>query len=408
VFCRLTGKGTVRVRGKWSDGKVFDEKLKQRTVPVKAVAQLWAKAAISDLEDSFRLQPHSKVRQQIIDLSVKHSLLTKFTAFVAVDHAEIVNKDGTLRRIVQPVETPDRWEMLKDADTRSRAKLSANSWGSTGSFGAAPASAPMSGGWGSPAAGSFGAADEWGSPAPQQQVFSMSCDAPEECDAESREESGGLFCREDAVMDQVFDTLGVKQEKADTGDAMSKLNGLPEPANSPARGQQPPAAPKPTPQAPPPPPPASNRPGGLMGKIGGLFRTDDKARGKRPTVSAEEINKMKVVADLLSKFAAALQAALATINSGSVPECSELEQVRSVLLASLSNADCGTQVPLLQKFLRGAAVELVHSTKQQGVTAAGIQPIWERHMQAFDKAQAEATTQLSGAGSEDKFWEASV
>jgi hypothetical protein len=37
--------------------------------------------------------------------------LTRFTAFVVVDENEAVNGKGVQRRVVQPVEMPDRWEM---------------------------------------------------------------------------------------------------------------------------------------------------------------------------------------------------------------------------------------------------------------------------------------------------------
>ena len=38
-------------------------------------------------------------------------MLTRFTAFVVVDESEVVNQDGTRRKIVQPVEMPAQWEM---------------------------------------------------------------------------------------------------------------------------------------------------------------------------------------------------------------------------------------------------------------------------------------------------------
>src|SRR5262249_31600833 len=47
-------------------------------------------------------------------LAVKHTLLTRFTAFVVVDESETVNKDGACRTVVQPVEMPDRWEMQRE------------------------------------------------------------------------------------------------------------------------------------------------------------------------------------------------------------------------------------------------------------------------------------------------------
>jgi len=77
-------------------------------IDMPAIAHLWARARITDLEDRFRLG--EKVKQEIIDLSVKHTLLTRFTAFVVIDESEVVNEKGEYRSVVQPVDMPDLWE----------------------------------------------------------------------------------------------------------------------------------------------------------------------------------------------------------------------------------------------------------------------------------------------------------
>ena len=51
------------------------------------------------------------MKKEIIDLSIKHLLLTRFTAFVVVDESETVSERGARRTAVQPVEIPDRWEL---------------------------------------------------------------------------------------------------------------------------------------------------------------------------------------------------------------------------------------------------------------------------------------------------------
>ena len=60
-----------------------------------AIAQLWARTRISDLEDRFRLEPHNQdaLKAEIIALSTAHSVLTRFTAFVVVDE-EVVTDQG--------------------------------------------------------------------------------------------------------------------------------------------------------------------------------------------------------------------------------------------------------------------------------------------------------------------------
>ena len=116
-FFKLSGKdkqkGKLRLKGKLANGKKYEEIVSAQRVEMPCIAQLWAKTHIMDLEDEYRVNPNAKsnVKKQIIDLSIKHSVLTRFTAFVVVDEAEIVNKTGDIQKVVQPVEMPDAWEM---------------------------------------------------------------------------------------------------------------------------------------------------------------------------------------------------------------------------------------------------------------------------------------------------------
>jgi Ca-activated chloride channel homolog len=98
----------VFVQGKYADGTDFNVIVKAEPIDLPAISHLWARARVADLEDRFRLGEN--VKQEMIDLAVKHTLLTRFTAFVVVDEGEVVNEKGTHRTVVQPVEMPDRWE----------------------------------------------------------------------------------------------------------------------------------------------------------------------------------------------------------------------------------------------------------------------------------------------------------
>ena len=82
-----------------------------------AVAQLWARTRVADLEDRYRLDENRRdeIKSEIVKLAVAHRLLTRFTAFLAVDEAEIVAKGGDPRKVVQPVHMPDQWEMNVDS-----------------------------------------------------------------------------------------------------------------------------------------------------------------------------------------------------------------------------------------------------------------------------------------------------
>jgi Ca-activated chloride channel family protein len=110
AFFRFHG-GSVKVTGKWSDGRKYEEELEPREAPLAAIDHLWARARVVDLEDQFRISHEERIKNEIIAISVKHSVLTRFTAFVAVDEAEIVNQGGKRRTVVQPVEMPAQWAM---------------------------------------------------------------------------------------------------------------------------------------------------------------------------------------------------------------------------------------------------------------------------------------------------------
>lgn len=71
----------------------------------KALGYLWARKRIGELDDYKKLF-NEDVKAEVVALGLKYNLLTNYTSFVAVDEA-IVNKDGTLTKIKQPLPMPD-------------------------------------------------------------------------------------------------------------------------------------------------------------------------------------------------------------------------------------------------------------------------------------------------------------
>jgi Ca-activated chloride channel family protein len=104
---RVGGLGRVRIKAKWSDGRPFEEVVQARPTPLGAVARIWARARVADLEDRFRLG-ETESKKEIVALALRYSLLTRFTAFVAVD-GEVVNRSGARRQVTQPVAMPASW-----------------------------------------------------------------------------------------------------------------------------------------------------------------------------------------------------------------------------------------------------------------------------------------------------------
>jgi Ca-activated chloride channel homolog len=83
------------------------------------LAASWARAAIRDREDQYAAGSGARdeLEREIVTLSKRFSVLSRFTAFLAIDRTEVANRSGQLRQVVQPVETPAGWEA--QSQTRS-------------------------------------------------------------------------------------------------------------------------------------------------------------------------------------------------------------------------------------------------------------------------------------------------
>ena len=53
------------------------------------------------------------LERHIVAVSLRFSVLSRFTAYVAIDRSEPANTSGRLHRITQPVETPQGWEIAR-------------------------------------------------------------------------------------------------------------------------------------------------------------------------------------------------------------------------------------------------------------------------------------------------------
>nr|MDQ3341328.1 VWA domain-containing protein [Myxococcota bacterium] len=76
----------------------------------RALGASWARARIRDLEDLYAIGERGNLEVEIVGVSKRFSVLSRFTAFLAIDRSEVVNKGGVLRQVVQPVEEPAGWE----------------------------------------------------------------------------------------------------------------------------------------------------------------------------------------------------------------------------------------------------------------------------------------------------------
>jgi Ca-activated chloride channel family protein len=109
VFFRSGGR-RVKVTGQLAGGGRFEQEVEAREAPLAAIEHLWARARIADLEDEFRGSQSEAAKKEIVALSIRHTVLTRLTAFVVADD-EVVSKGGARRTVVQPVAMPAGWEM---------------------------------------------------------------------------------------------------------------------------------------------------------------------------------------------------------------------------------------------------------------------------------------------------------
>ena len=91
------------------------------------LAASWARAHLRDLEDRYAAGAR-ELEPEIVRVSKQFSVLSRFTAFVAIDRSTAVNLGGGLRQVVQPVEPPAGWS---HAPTMTGAVLSKAMFGGT-------------------------------------------------------------------------------------------------------------------------------------------------------------------------------------------------------------------------------------------------------------------------------------
>ena len=103
------GTGTVTVRGKQGGRDVrfaVHVDLPDRDAARPAIATVWARDRIAELSRRLVRKADAAAEHEILGLALANHLLTKYTAFVAVDDSH-VTKPGEDKRVVVPVDVPD-------------------------------------------------------------------------------------------------------------------------------------------------------------------------------------------------------------------------------------------------------------------------------------------------------------
>ncbi|MET8154338.1 VIT domain-containing protein [Actinoplanes sp. NPDC049668] len=115
VFGRYSGAAgaALTVRGRDGDEREFVRRVPVRHSAEPAVTAQWARSRLRELEDRYAAG-ESDLEKSIVATSLRHGVLCRFTAFVAVD-SRVVNEGGQTRRVTQPVEAPSGWDMFDEA-----------------------------------------------------------------------------------------------------------------------------------------------------------------------------------------------------------------------------------------------------------------------------------------------------
>jgi Ca-activated chloride channel family protein len=113
--CEGGARGAITVRAVTADGTAWSQTVTAQPTDNAAIGALWARAAIRELEDQFVLGrgDRAALERRIVDTSIRFRVLSRFTAFVAVDRSEKVNVGGNLHRVTQAVEAPSGWPMAQ-------------------------------------------------------------------------------------------------------------------------------------------------------------------------------------------------------------------------------------------------------------------------------------------------------
>jgi Ca-activated chloride channel family protein len=116
---RGSPRGQVELSGTTPAAVTWTDAVVPQVRDNPAIAKAWARGQVRQLEDCYAagLGNHAALEQAIIATSLEFGVLCRFTAYVAVDRAAVVNEGGEVHEITQPVEMPAGWGEEDDATT---------------------------------------------------------------------------------------------------------------------------------------------------------------------------------------------------------------------------------------------------------------------------------------------------
>lgn len=422
-----------RIRGKLANGRKYTEDISAQLVNAESISRLWARGFIKELEDDYRVNPAGQhdTKQKIIDLSLKFSVLTKFTAFVAVDQAETVNMTGEVRHIVQPVHVPDQWQLdslfAGMIGGSSLAPGSAGGGINTAFLKSRGASVDQSAasGWAVPASPSPASqptpppSHAFDSPAPQAQWQSQAANMETGSFAsyprEQKSDEGwipmgptpnrGRFSQLSQPPSGTTDQISRNSSWASWSEPIQPRSSA---DNSPKKesnsfGHVP--LPEPAPPALPTPHPVSP-PRSAWSTMKKLFSAGNS--NSKPLESPQGAPVARIL-NALKNFREAWMASWTEIGKGGVPDADLIENARKALIEALADHPVGFEVPRLQKFLRTSAIEYVAALQASDVSASKLFQARAQFNHGLVDAMVEGEdAMVKVQGRQGAFWESIV
>src|SRR5262245_66402301 len=91
-------------------GQPWQATVRSESTDSPALASVWARGQVRKLGDRYLVEGgRAGLERRIVETSLRYGVLSRFTAYVAVDRSAVVNEGGEGRQIVQPVESPAGW-----------------------------------------------------------------------------------------------------------------------------------------------------------------------------------------------------------------------------------------------------------------------------------------------------------
>ena len=102
----------LTITGKLAGGEPWAATVSSTEADAETLHALWGRERLRDLEDEYLSCSSSELQKQIIAVSLRSNVLSRFTSYVAVDRSRVVNEGEAPHNVVQPVEQVEGSESL--------------------------------------------------------------------------------------------------------------------------------------------------------------------------------------------------------------------------------------------------------------------------------------------------------